>query len=89
MSLRYFASAAIAAVLVATGLCAQAQKTFPGKPVRMVVPFPPGQATDIVARLLADALTRAWDQQVIVAQAGAPYGSLKDLEDAAKKERAS
>ncbi|MFN0300337.1 MAG: Bug family tripartite tricarboxylate transporter substrate binding protein [Burkholderiales bacterium] len=39
---------------------------FPVKTVRMIVPFPPGQATDIVARMLAERLTAAWNQTVIV-----------------------
>lgn len=39
---------------------------FPAKTVRMIVPFPPGQATDIVARMLAERLTAAWNQTVIV-----------------------
>ncbi len=39
---------------------------FPVKTVRMIVPFPPGQATDIVARMLAERLTAAWSQTVIV-----------------------
>ena len=39
---------------------------FPAKPVRMIVPFPPGQATDIVTRMLAERLTAAWNQTVIV-----------------------
>lgn len=32
----------------------------------MIVPFPPGQALDIVARLVADELTKVWGHQVVV-----------------------
>ncbi len=150
MSKKSIAILALAALL-SVAAAAQAQKSYPTRPVRMIVPFPPGQATDIVARLMADALTKTWDQQVIidnrgggggvpgmlagrdaqadgytitfgssgtigvnpslysnlpyaplkdfvmvngvfivplmiVAHAGAPYGSLKDLVEAAKKE---
>src|SRR5688572_27472236 len=41
-------------------------ESFPVKPVRLVVPFPPGSSTDIVSRLLAQKLSEAWGQQVIV-----------------------
>ena len=43
-----------------------AAQGYPNKPVRYVVPFGAGAAPDTVARLLADRLTRAWGQQVIV-----------------------
>src|SRR5438034_632910 len=56
---------AIAALLAAAGAGALAQ-TFPAKPVRIVVAFPAGGGTDIVARLLAPKLTDLWGQQVIV-----------------------
>jgi tripartite-type tricarboxylate transporter receptor subunit TctC len=73
MVMKKLAVLALAALLpLAAG--AQAPRTYPNKPVRMIVPFPPGQATDIVARLLADALTRAWDQQVIVDNRGGGAG---------------
>jgi tripartite-type tricarboxylate transporter receptor subunit TctC len=66
MFVRYLAAIVLAASLSALGLPAQAQGSYPSKPVRMIVPFPPGQATDIIARFLADSLTKAWGQQVIV-----------------------
>jgi tripartite-type tricarboxylate transporter receptor subunit TctC len=73
MPIRKFAFLALAALLSLV-LPAQAQKTYPAKTVRMIVPFPPGQATDIIARLLADSLTRMWDQQVIVDNRGGGGG---------------
>jgi tripartite-type tricarboxylate transporter receptor subunit TctC len=39
---------------------------FPSKPVRLIVPFPPGGATDIIGRLLAQKMTEVWGQAVIV-----------------------
>src|SRR5262245_8354761 len=56
--------------LLAWGATAVAQDadrgTFPTKPVRLLVPFPPGGAVDIVARTLGDELTRRWGQQVVI-----------------------
>ena len=53
-------------LLAATGSVVHAQDNFPNKPVRMIVPFPAGQATDIIARLMADSLGKIWGQQVVV-----------------------
>jgi tripartite-type tricarboxylate transporter receptor subunit TctC len=55
----------MALALAALCLGAQAQG-FPSKPVRFIVPFPPGGPTDIVGRLAADGLARAWSEQVVV-----------------------
>ena len=41
-------------------------QAFPNKPVRLVVPFPPGGPLDTVGRALAQKLTEAWGQSVIV-----------------------
>ena len=41
-------------------------QAFPTKPVRMIVAFPPGGGTDIVARLLSARLTETWGQAVVV-----------------------
>ncbi|MDB5805928.1 MAG: hypothetical protein JWN73_3250 [Betaproteobacteria bacterium] len=50
----------------ACALAAQAQEPYPSRPVRMVMPFPPGGAGDAGARVLADGLTAYFRQPVVV-----------------------
>jgi tripartite-type tricarboxylate transporter receptor subunit TctC len=47
---------------------------YPNKPVRLIVPFPPGQAADVYGRLMAEELGKRWKQQVIVENRGGGAG---------------
>ena len=40
-------------------------QSFPNRPVRLVIPWPPGQATDLAGRVLAQKLSDLWGQQVV------------------------
>ena len=43
-----------------------AAQTFPAKPIRVIVPSPPGDGSDVMARLIGEKLAAAWGQQVVV-----------------------
>ncbi len=66
---------AAAALPLARAARAQAP-SWPERPVRIIVPFPPGQAADIITRYVAEELSRRWPQRVVVENraggAGAP-----------------
>ena len=64
--------ATLAAVSLAPGM-SFAQE---GKPLRMIVPFPPGGATDITARTLQDAMARILKQPVVLENRGGAGGSI-------------
>ena len=57
---------AIVASLSLTSLAMAQQADYPNKPIRLVVPFSAGGATDVMARFIGQKLTEAWGQQVIV-----------------------
>jgi tripartite-type tricarboxylate transporter receptor subunit TctC len=63
---RWIRLLAAAAILVGTSGGALAQDKFPSRPVHLLVPFPPGGAVDIVARTLADELSKRWGQPIVV-----------------------
>lgn len=56
---------------------ANAQATdFPARPVRMIVPFPPGQAADLFARLMAEELSKRWPHRVVVENRAGGAGAI-------------
>jgi len=55
---------------------AHAAETFPERPIRYIVPFPPGGSTDIVARIVAHALTEQLGQQVVIDNRGGAGGTV-------------
>jgi tripartite-type tricarboxylate transporter receptor subunit TctC len=64
-----------ATVLMATASVAAAQaQDYPNKPVRIVVPYPPGGTTDIITRVLAKGMSETWKQPVLVENRGGASG---------------
>src|ERR1700694_3788259 len=66
---------------VLLGLNAHAQ-AWPQKSVRFIVPFPPGGATDIAARLLGERLAELWSQSVVIENRGGAGGGVGAAEAA-------
>lgn len=64
---KFIRAIALAAAIVASGSPgAVLGQAFPVKPVRLMVPFPPGGATDIIGRLVAGKMQEVWGQTVII-----------------------
>ena len=57
-------------------------QAWPQKPVHFIVPFPPGGATDISARLVGEKLSQIWGQQVIIENRGGAGGGVGAAEAA-------
>ena len=60
----------IAATIAALAISAVAHAQYPAKPVKLIVPYPAGQATDIAARIIGEALSREWGQPVVIENIG-------------------
>jgi tripartite-type tricarboxylate transporter receptor subunit TctC len=64
--LTFFPALVLASLGIAPVAQAQDAASFPNKPIRLIVPVPPGGAADAMARLVADHLQAKWGQPVLV-----------------------
>ena len=69
-------AAAALAVGIALAPCMAFGQTYPSKPIRMVVPFPPGGTSDAIGRTLGQKLSEAWNQPVIMDNRSGVAGSI-------------
>ena len=76
---RHVLGLACAALASSFALPAAAQDVWPSKPVKLVSPFPPGGTSDVMARMVATALTKEIGQQVIVENIGGAGGTIGTL----------
>ena len=78
-------AAAMVLALTSAGSALAQKSDYPTKPVRLIVPYPPGGGNDTLARLFSAKLTEAWGQQIVVDNRGA--GTTKALALPDVKER--
>ena len=71
---RFVRNLLLAAALAANACAAWAQ--FPAKPVRVVVPYPPGGGTDILGRPIVQKLSEKWGQPVVIDNRGGATGMI-------------
>jgi tripartite-type tricarboxylate transporter receptor subunit TctC len=75
MAIRGFVCA-LACAIAAFAASASAQPTFPDRPIHLVVGFPPGGATDVIARVVAKGLSEQLGQSVVVDNKGGASGMI-------------
>src|SRR5437763_10748449 len=55
---------------------AASAQTYPSRPVTLVVPYPPGGATDAIARIMQDSLSQSLGQQIVIENIGGAGGMI-------------
>lgn len=76
MKIRTWLTLAAAALAVSAAGAAAAQGSYPDRPIRLIVPFPPGGTSDVVGRIFAEALGRQIGQTVVVENRGGAGGTV-------------
>jgi tripartite-type tricarboxylate transporter receptor subunit TctC len=74
--IRNLFTAAVTAASVLFGVAASAQEAWPSKPVKIVSPFPAGGTSDVMARMLAGALSKELGQPFVVENVGGAGGTI-------------
>jgi len=69
-------AACIAAIAAVFPCAVSAQSDYPNKPLRLIVPFPPGGSTDIIGRIVAQRLSEKLGQQIVVDNRGGAGGTI-------------
>ena len=73
---RRILATSIAAAVLAAPLAAFAQAGYPNKPIRVIVPFPAGSTTDIIARAIADKMGASMGQTLVIDNRGGASGTI-------------
>ena len=76
MNKTFALTAAILLAAALSGTKPAVAQTYPSRPITMIVPFPPGGATDAIARILNERLRQALGQPVIIENVGGAGGSI-------------
>src|SRR5436309_6474333 len=78
MQRRAFISRLAAAALLASALASgsAAAQPYPNRPITLVVPFPPGGATDAIARIIQDSMSQSLGQQIVIDNIGGAGGMI-------------
>ena len=74
--LRAVAGAAAVAALVSLGGAAASAQAYPAKPIRWILPYPPGGGTDIMGRLVAEAISPRLGQPIVVVNQSGASGTV-------------
>jgi tripartite-type tricarboxylate transporter receptor subunit TctC len=76
MNIRSISGAIAVLMLSAVPLCQSHAQTFPGKPVRIIVPQTPGGASDALARIVGQKLSEKWGQAVVIENRAGAGGNI-------------